>query len=229
MEKFSHLLAENSLFSGVPREKLGTVLECLNASQKQYGDRTLIFCSGQPGTCVGIVLEGCVEIFLAGSDGACTLLSQSGPGELFGQALAVAGASNHVFEFYASAGSRVVYLHIPEFTSLKNCHCTYRFKVMENLMKLVSQDNMNLMMKIQILTQHSLRQKLLLYFSILSKEQQSSTVTLPFGRDKLSFYLFCDRSAVSRELGRMKREGLITFTKNTVTLLPKAHLSSCAS
>ena len=88
-----------------------------------------------------------------------------------------------------------------------------------NLMQLIAKNNMELMMKIRILTQGSLRKKLMLYFSILSREQHSTTITLPFGRDKLANYLFCDRSAVSRELGRMDREGLIQLGKTEITLL----------
>ena len=110
-------------------------------------------------------------------------------------------------------------MYVPEFTSLQNCNCSYRFKVMENLMQLIAKNNMELMMKIRILTQGSLRKKLMLYFSILSREQHSATITLPFGRDKLANYLFCDRSAVSRELGRMDREGLIQLGKTNHALI----------
>ena len=92
-------------------------------------------------------------------------------------------------------------------------------EVIESLMQLIAKNNMELMMKIRILTQGSLRKKLMLYFSILSGEQHSSTITLPFGRDKLANYLFCDRSAVSRELGRMNREGLIQLGKTEITIL----------
>ena len=86
-------------------------------------------------------------------------------------------------------------------------------------MVLIAKRNTELLMKMQILAQNSLRQKLLLYFAILSKQQNSSTITIPFGRDKLASYLSCDRSAVSRELGRMQKEGMIEVSRNTITLL----------
>ena len=89
---------------------------------------------------------------------------------------------------------------------------------MEILMQLIAKNNMELMKKIRILTQGSLRKKIMLYLSILAKEQHSDTIALPFGRDKLANYLFCDRSAVSRELGRMSREGLITLSRAEITL-----------
>lgn len=133
--------------------------------------------------------------------------------------MTVAGTGEHSFEIYATKNTKILFLYVPRFTSPENCHCENRFKVMENLMKLIAINNMKLTTKIQILMLHSLRQKLLLYFSILSKEQHSSTIVLPFGRDKLSAYLSCDRSAVSRELSRMKQDGLIDYSGKTVTLL----------
>lgn len=223
MDNFSHLLSNNPLFSRVPEDKLEPVISCLKGTRKHYSKRTLLFHSDEPIPCMGIVLEGSVEIFLAQNDGSVTLLSQSHAGELFGQALTVAGASSYMFEIYASDSSEILFLYVPEFTSLKNCQCTYRFIVMENLMKLISEENMNLMMKIQILAQPTLRQKLLLYFSVLSRKQHSDVITLPYGREKLSCYLGCDRSAVSRELGNMKRDGLITGERNHITLLLAAH------
>ncbi len=219
MNSFYQLVENNPLFAGVPEDKLDAVLHCLQSNRKSFASRTLLYTSGETVPCLGLVLSGRVEIFLADAQGNQTLLSQTFPGELFGQSLAVTGGDRNIYEIYTSEKSEILFLYVPEFTSLKNCHCTYRFKVMENLMKLVSRENIALMMKIQILTQNSLRQKILLYLSMLSQEQGSRTVALPFGREKFSSYLCSDRSAVSRELGRMKKEGVISLTRDTITLL----------
>lgn len=219
MRNYYQLLMKNPLFKGIPEEKMEPVLQCLKAKKKIFASRTLLFSSDEPIPCLGLVLSGHAEIFLTDPDGSCTLITQACTGELFGHALAVAHASANIFEIFTSENAEILFLYVPEFTSLQNCNCTYRFKVMENLMQLIAKNNMELMMKIRILTQGSLRKKLMLYFSILSREQHSATITLPFGRDKLANYLFCDRSAVSRELGRMDREGLIQLGKTEITLL----------
>lgn len=219
MINYFHLLRKNYLFSDIPDDKLDAVVSCMNGFTKTYHARTLLFCAGNPVPYFGMVLKGCVELFLSGTEGNPILLSQFYEGDLFAQSLTIADASSNIFEIYASEDTEILFLTVPKFTALENCHCMHRFKVMENLMTLIAEDNMKLLMKIEILTQNSLRQKLQLYFLVLSKEQQSRTVTLPFGRDKLSSYLSCDRSAISRELGRMKQDGLISYTKNTVTLL----------
>lgn len=218
MDKFSHFIQKNPLFHRVPPDSVEHVLQCLGAFSRTYDGHTLLHQTDSPIPFFGMVLKGSVEIFLSSPDGASILISRSEPGELFGQALTVGGLESILFEIYASEGSEILFLHVPEFTSLKNCRCTYRFIVMENLMKLIAEDNMELMMKIRILTQTSLRKKLLLYFSLLAARQGSCMITLPFGRDKLSLFLACDRSALSREMGKMKKDGLIDFKRKTVTL-----------
>ena len=226
MRNYYQLLMKNPLFMGIPEEKMEPVLQCLKAKKKVFTSRTLLFSSDEPIPCLGLVLNGYAEIFLTDPDGNHTLITQACVGELFGHALAVAHASANIFEIFTSEKAEILFLYVPEFTSLQNCNCTYRFKIMENLMQLIAKNNMELMMKIRILTQGSLRKKLLLYFSILSRQQHSATTTLPFGRDKLANYLFCDRSAVSRELGRMDREGLIQLGKTKIMLtgcLPAQH------
>lgn len=218
MNNYSQLIFDNPLFSNIPPDHFPAVSDCMNSFTQTFQSRTLLFGAGSKITRFGLLLKGTVEIFLLGSNGTHTLISLVSPGELFCHSLAVAEAADHLFMIYASEGSEILFLHVPKFTAAGNCHCACRYKVMENLMKLIAKDNMNLTMKVQILTQGSLREKLMLYFSFLAKEQHSNTILLPFGRDKLASYLFCNRSAVSRELGRMQKEGLLSIHKNEITL-----------
>lgn len=229
MDKYSHLIIKNPLFDRVPEENLHAVLKCLEAILHTYDRPSLLYQTDSRISAFGMVLRGSVEIFLSSPDGTSTLVSRSEAGELFGQSFATGALTSNLFEIHASGGSEILFLQVPEFTSLKNCHCTYRFIVMENLMKLIAEENMELMMKIRILTQTSLRKKLMLYFSLLSVRQNSASITLPFGRDKLSLYLNSDRSAVSREMGRMKRDGLIDFKKNRVILKESRSHTGCGS
>lgn len=218
MKNYYELIMSNPLFKDIPVERMEPVLDCLKARKRSFDSKTLLFSSDEPIPCLGMVLKGYVEVFLTDADDNRTLITQANPGELFGHALAVAQAPTNVFEISASEDSEILFLYVPEFTSLQNCSCMYRFKVMENLMQLIAKNNMELMMKIRILTQGSLRKKIMLYLSIMSRQQHSDMVKLPYGRDKLANYLFCDRSAVSRELSRMARDGIIKLSKNEIKL-----------
>lgn len=219
MENYFQLLKDNPLFLGIPEDSLDTVIHCLKGSYHSFRHRTLLFEPGERIPSAGIVLKGSVEVFLSDMNASPLMIHQILPGELFAHALTVSGIEDHTFEIYASSHSEILFLTIPEFTALKNSSCTYRFKVMENLMILIAKKNVEQITRMQILAQKTLRQKLLLYFSLLSQKTHSNTIEIPFNRDKLSYYLACDRSAMSRELSKMQQEGLITYSKNTVTLL----------
>jgi CRP-like cAMP-binding protein len=81
--------------------------------------------------------------------------------------------------------------------------------------------NITLINKIQHITQHSTREKLISYLSSQARESGNSSFDIPFNREELAEFLSVDRSAMSSELGRMKTDGLLTFRKNHFTLLKK--------
>ena len=83
--------------------------------------------------------------------------------------------------------------------------------VLENILREVARDAVYLNLKIQLLSQPTLRDKLLFYLNVMHDSQHSRVFTIPFTREKLAQFICADRSAVSRELSRMQREGIITI------------------
>jgi CRP-like cAMP-binding protein len=81
--------------------------------------------------------------------------------------------------------------------------------------------NITLINKIEHITQHSTREKLISYLSAVAKASGNSSFDIPFNREELAEFLSVDRSAMSSELGRMKSDGLLTFRKNHFTLFKK--------
>jgi CRP-like cAMP-binding protein len=57
------------------------------------------------------------------------------------------------------------------------------------------------------------------YLLITAKEQGSNTVTIPYDRQELADYLEVDRSGLSAEISKLRREGVLTAEKNRFTLL----------
>ena len=87
------------------------------------------------------------------------------------------------------------------------------------MLYMAADKNAQLMEKLEIVSKKTLRRKILTYLSFQAKHQDSRTFELPMSRTQLADYLCADRTAVSRELARMKQEGRIDFDKNTFTLL----------
>ena len=75
------------------------------------------------------------------------------------------------------------------------------------------------MAKLGHISNRTTREKLLSYLSDEAKRSRSASFSIPFNRQQLADFLSVDRSAMSNELGRMRKEGLIEFHKNQFTLL----------
>lgn len=86
------------------------------------------------------------------------------------------------------------------------------------MLHLIAAKNAQLMEKLEIVSKKTLRKKLLTYFSFQSEKAGSPTFTIPVTRSQLADYLCADRTAVAREMSRMKEEGLIDVNQQTVTL-----------
>ena len=214
-----HLLSKNNLFKNIAVTNIPKVLNCLGCFKKVYAKNEIIFSANDPICHAGIILKGLVDINQASIDGNYNLINQVLPGELFGGALACSSNNHHLLEITASAYTEILFIGIPKISSPGSCQCPYRLIVLENLLLIIANQNVYLNKKIQLVTEKSLRNKLCLYFSHLSKEQLSTTINLPFRREKLAHYLSADRSAISRELMRMEKDGLIQVTRNQNSLL----------
>ena len=92
-------------------------------------------------------------------------------------------------------------------------------KLLGNFVSIMADNNIRLIEKTEILCKKSLRSKILAYLEYETKYLTEKKVTIPFNRTDLANYLDADRSALTRELTRMRKEGLIDFEKNTFELL----------
>ena len=96
--------------------------------------------------------------------------------------------------------------------------CAHHMTLLRNLLTVCAGKNVQLSRHIQHTTPKSIRGRLLSYFSECSKRRGSRTFTIPYNRQQLADYLGVDRSALSGELSKMQRDGLLSYRKNQFTL-----------
>jgi CRP-like cAMP-binding protein len=97
--------------------------------------------------------------------------------------------------------------------------CAFHHRLIENMVRIIARKNRELMRKVEVVSKRSIREKLLAYLSIQAQVQDSDYLQIPMGRVELAEYLCVDRSALTRELAKMKEEGLIDYDKNCFRLL----------
>lgn len=96
--------------------------------------------------------------------------------------------------------------------------CGYHNRLIQNLLLITAKKNQNLTRKIFHTTPKSIRGKLLSYLSFQAIQEGSYRFKIPFNRQQLADYLGVDRSAMSNELSKMQKEGLLTYEKNIFCL-----------
>ena len=82
------------------------------------------------------------------------------------------------------------------------------------MVRVIARKNRDLMGKIEVVSKKTLREKILAYLSLKAQRQGKEEFEIPLGRVELSQYLCADRSALTRELAKMKEEGLIDYRRN---------------
>ena len=96
--------------------------------------------------------------------------------------------------------------------------CDFHNRLIRSLMYVLAGKNLMLTKKMDIITPKSLRERVMVYLSQESVKQGCRTVTVPFNRQQMADYLSVDRSALSAELSRMQRDGVISYEKNRFTI-----------
>ncbi len=212
-------LLQVPLFKGIKNEEMRNVLGCIGAFAKEYKKDEFIFLSDDNIKSVGIVLHGSVQMIREDLWGNKAILVSAGEGELFGETFACGNYVNEEVAFQAKEKTTAVFLPFDRVMHSCANSCMFHHQLIENMVKLIANKNVQLMEKIDIVSKASLREKISTYLTIQGKKNHSMKFQIPMGRVQLAEYLNADRSALTRELNNMKKEGLLDFERNSFEIL----------
>ncbi len=218
MDAHLPLLYSSVLFRNFSREEVDHVLNCLKGEVRTYGRRELIFSQGQKMDAVGVVLEGQVLHVMDNENGARTIVSEHGVGDVIGEIALQGELLQGYYEAGLGTSCSVLMLKIEKIIRADKTTCRMRGRVIENIMGLILANNRRLSQKLDLVSYKSLRERTLHFLSTYAKRMNSRSFEIPFSRTDMADYLLVDRSALSRELQRMKSDGLIDFQGNTFTV-----------
>ena len=216
MENYLPLLQSTSLFAGLEAEALRVLLGEVGAVLRTYSRGETLVLAGQSNRRVGVVLSGAIEAYHSAASGVRLPISQMGPGGVFGDVLGGSSLSSPV-TVVASAPCEV--LLIPYEQLLLSDGSPAHQLALRNLVRTISDKYFSLSRRVDLLVLKSLRAKVCAYLLSESERAGSLTFSIPFSRIQLADYLNCDRSALSRELSQMQRDGLLDTYKSSFKLL----------
>lgn len=219
MKKYLEVLYTCPLFEGIAEENLLRMLNCLGARVVLFDKKYTVLAEGTPGKFIGIVLSG--EVVMSTTDfyGNRHIITNARSGEMFGEAFACAQAESIPVSVIAAKASEVMFIDSSHILHTCENNCGFHQQLIFNLMRSLAVKNLQFHQKIEITSRRSTREKLLAYLTFYAKKADSRSFSLPFDRQELADYLCVERSGLSAEIGKLKREGVINADKNHFELL----------
>lgn len=221
-QEYIPVLERTRLFAGVDKKEIGVLLSCLQARRKQYAKGEYVLRQGEQIHQILLLAKGSLLIQQDDYWGNRSIVSRIGEGEIFAEAYAASGGETLPHDVAAVEESMVLFLDLNRIFAVCLPACRFHRLVLENLFFAISEKNRGLVQKLGYLSRRSIREKLLAYLSWEAGKKGGPSFSIPFNRQQLADYLAVDRSAMSRELCRMRDEGLIRFERNRFTLLQPA-------
>ena len=209
------------LFRGITENELQQMNAAGYLRKKEYDKNQIIYHMDTIADEIGIVLTGSVNIINTDFLGSSTILSNISSGGVFAETYALCQEPMLV-EVMTAEPAQILFLNIRRIMDgQSNINSDWYRKLMDNLLQISMRKNLTLSTRIFCTTPKSIRGRLLTYLTAEYRKQNNNTFEIPFNRQQLADYLNVDRSALSKELGKMKEEGLLDFHKNMFRLNQK--------
>jgi CRP-like cAMP-binding protein len=218
LQKWLLSLRSCAIFRDISDSELQTMLECLKPLVSRYAAAETVALAGAPFTGLGIVLSGEVAVTKENAAGNRVIIAIFGPGELFGEIIAFAGDGRWPVTVVAQSDSEVMFLPPERIVGSCPRQCQSHHTLIMNMLRVFAGRALILNQKLEYLTMKSVRQKVSAYLWELHHKTGQTTFMLPLGRDDLADFLNLTRPSLSRELSRMRDDGVIDFHRASVKI-----------
>lgn len=211
------VLQTNPLFRGLDRDRLDRQLQVMKAEKTRSARGEMLLRLGEPIRRFGVVLSGSVQVCVDDIEGSRMIMAEVAPGISFGESLCFLRTKESPVYIFASEDSELLWLSTEALFS--DPGDAFLAELQGRFTAALAAKALTMNNRIQVLSRLSLRGKLTAYFTELAAAQGSSVIRLPMNREDTAAYIGANRSALSRELAKMKAEGLIAYHKNQIRIL----------
>ena len=207
-------IKNNSMFAGIDENDLKKLFDCISPKEKSIKRGSFVFSAGDDVRFVYLILSGSMHIVDEDFWGNSSIIETMERGTLFGEAYVFSTMQTYLVGVAAAEDSHV--LEIPPLSLFETCsaNCPCHARLVKNTLGIVSEKIVRLTQKLGHVMRRTLREKLLSYLTSCAKREKNSSFYIPYSRQQLADYLCTDRSALSHELSRLQKEGLIRYHKN---------------
>jgi len=218
-EKYLDEVSKSSLFQGIERDDISAMLNCLKPRVCGYNRNDYIVAGGDTYESVGIVLKGAATVSKENAEGNRIVMTLLKQGDIFGEIIAF--SSQMTWPATVQAQEPCVVLFLPRGKIIGECDrmCPWHRILIQNFLRVISERAMMLNKKVEYLTIKSMRGKISTYLLEQYSREGDVTITMPLNRNQLSDFLNVSRPSMSREMSKMRDEGIIVFHLNEVKIM----------
>ncbi len=218
MEKYYSKIKNSPLFCGITDAELEKMLKCFGGYVKKYEDGDMIIRQGEIISKIYLILDGEVNVEKETYWGRRIIIQKLYANNNIGLALVASKNIEANINAVCVGHALILILNYEKCSRMCQNACMHHGVLISNLFKIISKENIELIEKIENISQKTIRDKLLTYLSNESQKHKSNIFEIPFNRQDLADYLNIDRSAMSFELSKLKSEGYINYKKNKFVL-----------
>ncbi|MBQ3084545.1 MAG: Crp/Fnr family transcriptional regulator [Clostridia bacterium] len=219
MKKYLEIIKKCPLFASIEEQELFRLLDCLGAKVEHFDKKYTIMAEGNPAKWIGIVLEGSAQILQIDYYGNRSILSDLQPAEVFAEAFACAEIPSIPVTVVANEPCTVMLINSDHILHTCSNRCGFHQQLIFNLMKDLATKTLIFHQKLEILAKRTTRDKLMTYLMLCAKRAGGSKFFIPFDRQELADYLEVDRSGLSAEISKLRKEGVLKSDKKQFELL----------
>lgn len=219
MQKYFNLLRKASIFADMEDDEMEILMRCLSPLLSQYKKNEYILRCGETTSSFGILIKGMAMIEKYDLWGNLNLLSEVKVGMSFGESYACLPDAVCDVHIIAKEDSDILFFDISRFLYICPIACKFHNRLVQNLLTEIARKNLLLTRKIDFISKKKIRDRLLSYLQLEAQKSESSVFEIPFNRQELANFLLVDRSALSNEISKLQKEGVINCKKNKFEII----------
>lgn len=196
-----------NLFDNISDNNKSKLLKILAGDTLNIGKDINVFSTMNMNNTIGIITKGYFQVIKNDYNGNKTLVEELYEDDIFGGMMYY--SSSNEYDVIAKEESQIITIEYSRIIDTAFTQYSYYNQFIQNLLQILADEILKKNERIEILTKKTIRNKLLQYFNNVSRKNGSKNIYLPFSYTEFADYLAIDRSAMTRELGYMKEEGLI--------------------
>ena len=214
MKNYYEILKQCPLFKNLTEKEINVILSNFVKSIKTYKKGAVIWHAGDKVSSIGIVLNGQVHIETQDYWGNRSIIAAIDRGEMFGEAFFFAKIPHIPVNIICTEDSEIMFFSLKISECQNSLNSMEYLKFINNMVHTLAEKNIFLTSKIEHITKRTTREKLLSFLSYQAAKHDSDIFDISFNRQELADFLSVDRSAMSSELSKLKKSGVLDFYKN---------------